>query len=298
MPRTIIGWASHFMSPQRSNQHLGMAKRLVATVGCPGFGLSNQIFAIVHSVFVARRKAMTEIAIGPIRTDFSCTGDPIPTGSVIDLAHLNAYLEPTFGVTMLDAVSEEEHARAENTFGWINAVDVSAFQAILQRIRFREVVSDSWSTSGPCNILHLRMEADALKHWGSMNRVEAKAFESILAAKYIGLVDKYLDPKVPVLVVTDVNFGTNPVIQHMQVAGFTLWTVKDKAHVRGRELRAIKDCAVAIACRGETLIGAFNLDNLNGSTFSYVLWHLSACSRAVMLDPDHIELPEKVTIRG
>lgn len=275
-----------------------MEKRLVAKVSLPGNGLSNQLFAIVNSVFNAQRKGATTIAVGPMRTDYGPSGTPIPTGSVIDLEHLNAYLTAAFGITMLDA-DEEEYAIAQTTAGWIHAFDPVRFEAILQHLRFRKREGDAaWSPpDGPCNVVHLRMEQDALQHWGSINHMHAKDFEAALAAKYIGLVNKYLDPSVPVLIVTDADLAANPVAQHMRRTGYTLWTVQDKASVQGRELRAVQDCAAAIASKGDTLIGAFNLGGLNGSTFSYVLWHLGPCKRAVMLDPDHLDSPEQVTTK-
>jgi hypothetical protein len=266
---------------------------LVAKVSRAGDGLSNQLFAVINSVFVAQRGCHSTIAVGALRTDFGPTGSAIPAGAVIDLPHLNSFLGPAYGITMQDAVTEDG---AQHTFGWIDAVDALAFRTILTHIRFRADPATPPSEA-PCNVMHLRMEPDALQHWGCVNHMTPVDFEAVLAAKYIGLVDKYLDVSVPVLVVTDVDVGCNPVMQHMRDAGYTVRTVGGKEDESGRELRAVQDCVAAIACRGDTLVGAFNLANLNGSTFSYVLWQLGACARAVMLDPDHIGTPEQVTER-
>ena len=69
------------------------AKVLLVDIWQKGFGLSNQIFTLVHSVFEAKRASFAVISVGKFAPHFQSNAGAVPVSSVIDLPHLNEFLE-------------------------------------------------------------------------------------------------------------------------------------------------------------------------------------------------------------
>ena len=182
--------------------------------------------------------------------------------------------------------------------GWIDKTD-DLFDNILKHIFFAapivemvEKIAQTFALneieSKAVNIIHLRLEDDGLTHWSKQNHMECEIFKDTLENKYIEIIKKYIK-KDEVNIILSHNFS-NRVISYLNSQEYKIITVsKDLIpSLEGREVCAIIDLLVGEKLCTKNLIGNFNLIELNGSTFSYLLYLRCNIQRSIMIDLDHI----------
>ena len=188
---------------------------------------------------------------------------------------------------------------------WIDSYDRNMFEYILQNIEFndqfisqsRDIISAFDCSCVKINVIHLRVEDDAIEHWSKMNELSEMDFKNFIESKYISLIKTYIAITDFTIILTDSK--QNSVFEFLKQSNYKFTTVEKR--YEDRELNAIIDLLVSSACNS-TFIGNFNFDGLNGSTFSYLIskrFNTIATSantkiRQIMIDLDRICEPEQL----
>tara|TARA_B100000073_G_scaffold142446_1_gene117199 strand:- start:318 stop:1409 length:1092 start_codon:yes stop_codon:yes gene_type:complete len=117
------------------------------------------------------------------------------------------------------------------------------------------------------NLIHLRLEDDAIIHWSKMNKMSKGNFKKKLENKYIQLIKEYIDKK-DITILLSSSFD-NKIIDFLNTNQYNYFTSKKSFEYR--ELNAIVDFLISKECNN-VFIGNFNLNGKNGSTFSYYIY--------------------------
>jgi hypothetical protein len=122
-----------------------------------------------------------------------------------------------------------------------------------------------------------------------MNNLSESEYRRLLEDKYISAIVENFDKNDGVLVLSyDYN---NRVIEYLNNNGYSL-LCPQKYNDLGREENAIIDFLIAKKLCNNAFIGNFNLDKLNGSTFSYLIYlHLKPSTQYIYIDIDNIKAP-------
>ncbi len=172
----------------------------------------------------------------------------------------------------------------EYLFRWINHQPL--FEDIMKNIKYQKRIDDYPFTpvyKDNVNVVHLRLEDDAIQHWSKQNKMDTKSFKESLEQKYIQLVRDNIDPTKKTIIVGSKD---NPVIDYMNHNKYDY--IYYELNLNGREINAVYDLIQASACT-ETFISNFNYENLNGSTFSYYISLLSKPKKTISIDIDYIK---------
>ena len=180
-------------------------------------------------------------------------------------------------------------------FHWINTLDKSLFNILLKSIPFTDtfailsqifIDNKNIDLNQKINVLHLRIEDDAIAHWSVQNRMESKKFQKALELKYIYLIQKHIKKN-------DINiilsYSTeNGVLDYLKQNGYTCHFT-DKIMGAGREINALIDLHIGGFCNN-IFIGNFNISGLNGSSLSYYLLNKLSDKKVkqVLIDLDDI----------
>lgn len=85
------------------------------------------------------------------------------------------------------------------TLGWINSFNDNMFDKILTNIVYNidftsksELVINDINKNKKINIIHLRLEDDAIAHWSKINNIMPNKYKTFLEEKYINLFKKYI----------------------------------------------------------------------------------------------------------
>jgi len=197
-----------------------------------------------------------------------------------------------------------ENSEYVNTFAWINTYNKEMFEDILTHIIFNDTLviqSESQiqdifkiknTSSNKINIIHLRVEDDAIAHWSKMNNMTELGFKSVIETKYIELFKKYIDKTDFTVILT--NSKKNGVFDFLEIEEYSYVTL-NKLY-EDRELNAIIELLTSKICNNK-FIGNFNFTNLMGSTFSYFICKIlnSKSIEKIMIDLDNIVNTEQLT---
>jgi hypothetical protein len=270
----------------------------------PGSGLTNQIFSLVTSIIIALYNKESIIVVDQFLDDFSKDSSS-PISTILDMEETNKLLYSHYGVMLIDRhnidrklvsndiiVDINKNTEYKHTFAWINDINKELFEHILMNIRFhKDFVEKSIHfkeknncNNGKTNVIHLRVENDAIKHWSKMNNMTEQNFKAYIENKYIDLIKKYIDKNDQTIILS--STFDNAVIDFLLNNGYSyLFTEK---HFEGREKNAITDLLISESCNN-IFIGNFNPLKLNGSSFSYFISKtLPEHVKQIMIDLDRI----------
>ena len=265
-------------------------------------GLTNQIFALITSIIIAIYKKESIVVIRNFLDDFS-KEDYTIISNIIDLEQTNIYLFDKYGIVLIDRHNIDSRIVSDNiineiienkeysyTFSWINDINKDLFEDILMNIRFHTDFvekADSFIQklgSKKTNIIHLRLEDDAITHWSKINDMSEDEFRCLLENKYIELIKQHLDKNDETIILS--SSSKNGVIDFLEQEGYS-YKFTEK-HFAGREKNAIIDLLISKCCNN-IFIGSFNTVKLNGSSFSYfILKSLDNDVKKIMIDLDRI----------
>ena len=202
-----------------------------------------------------------------------------------------------------DLVIDFERCEYMSTFSWINTYNKDIFEDILTHIVFgnrfliqsgsqiQDIYNMKNTTSDKINVIHLRLEDDAIAHWSKMNNMTESCFQNSIETKYTELIKKYINKNDLTVVLT--NSKKNGVFDFLHVEGYTFITL-NKLY-EDRELNAIIELLVSKICNNR-FIGNFNFTKLNGSTFSYFISKmLNSNVEKITIDLDKIVDSEQIT---
>ena len=160
------------------------------------------------------------------------------------------------------------------TLGWIDSFNDNMFDKILTNIKYHndfmlksEIILNKINPDKKINIIHLRLENDGIAHWSKQNKFEPNNYREYLEKKYIDLIKKYLSIIDENIIVS--SSLSNGVIDFLNQNNYNYKFI-DK-FFNDREKNAIVDLLVSKYCNNN-FIGNFNVQNRNGSTFSYYMW--------------------------
>jgi hypothetical protein len=186
-----------------------------------------------------------------------------------------------------------QEAQYNYTFAWINSINRTNFDYILKNIcfnsKFMKINQDF--KEDKINVLHLRIENDAINHWSKQNKMSPTFFQTYIEDKYIVLIQKHV-------LQTDANIiltysENNRVIDYLKNNNYKYYISK-KSPGLGREVNAISDLLMSEKCNN-LFIGGFNIEKLNGSTFSYcILQKMNSGVKKILIDLDRIENKEYI----
>jgi hypothetical protein len=169
-----------------------------------------------------------------------------------------------------DVVFDLTTADWMHQFGWINSINRHTFDDILKNIPFHPTffnLAKMPAMSGNINVLHLRVEDDAMNHGASVNKMDVAEFRKSVENKYISIIKQHVRTSDTNIILSGLN--DNAVIDFMNSNGYNV-VIPTKHFTNGRELNAIVDFLISKYCNN-LFIGNFNMQELGGSTFSYFI---------------------------
>jgi hypothetical protein len=182
--------------------------------------------------------------------------------------------------------------------GWgVNANNEKKFTTILKNISFHpcfnhfvlEYMQNNFSLStDKINVLHIRVEEDAIYHWSKINNMDLDTFREKIVEKYIHIISTHVNK-------TDKNIilswsQSNKVIQFMVENGYDVHFLPKDSSL-GRDVNAIHDFCVSKFCN-HVFVGNYNphMKQTNGSTFSYYISKtLNPSVKQILVELEHIE---------
>jgi hypothetical protein len=135
------------------------------------------------------------------------------------------------------------------------------------------------------NVIHLRVEDDAIKHWAKLSNVNPVLFKNALEAKYIYLINKYINKHAFTIVMT--YNKNNNVMKYLHNNGYYFFTKKKDLSI-GRECNALQDLLLARKMNN-FFIGAA------GSTFSQFINNSAKFKKLILINLNKIDKPATVT---
>jgi hypothetical protein len=180
-------------------------------------------------------------------------------------------------------------------FNWINYLDRDMFDNILKNISYNKYFIEfsnnfmneiKLNGNDKMNIIHLRLEQDAIEHWAKKNKMEEAVFKEYIQNKYIQIIENYVDKNDKNILL---SYSTkNKVIDYLELNNYKYYFIKKKIYL-GREINAMIDLLISGNCNN-LFIGNFNMKKLNGSTFSYLISQkLNTNIKQIFIDLDNIE---------
>lgn len=175
------------------------------------------------------------------------------------------------------------------TFGWMDSLNEPMFMDVLRHLTYHpKVVEKAQSVPAPMNVVHLRVEDDAIAHWSKQNHMPPNEFKTYLEDKYIHLCKTYLAKEDRTVIVS--ASSSNRVLDFLRENQYS-YTLTPK-FFKEREKNAMVDLHIASQCT-KLFLGNFNVKNKNGSSFSYYIsTRLANQVSHVYLDLDNITDPE------
>lgn len=252
--------------------------RFVDLGSCPEHGAAIQLLKLVSSLVYCINNNITLLMVGSFRlkifSDYFCNFEKIFYTSV-----MNEYLRDKYNVGLIDITNSKYKGKQKKfelyvlNFSLndsIKLVNTKIGKDILNHILFTpdivsvpmkfltNIIGDQIYEK--VNIIHLRLENDAIHHWSLANERSPSQFRKDLAEKYIQLIEKFL-PKNEHLFVLG-NDISNPVIEYLQSKQYSYHHLKKIS--KYSEVNSIMNLILGKMCNG-IFIGA------RGTAFTHVL---------------------------
>jgi hypothetical protein len=231
-------------------------------------GLCNQLYAIKGTCEYAYQNNINTIVIENFLTDIN-KNTYCNISDVIDLNHLNKLLEK-YSVKILDWNVDYGLQKTDVIFRpapyWSKSHDFDLTTYIIPNLKFNsvfyeianEILKKNKITVEPCNVIHLRLENDAVDHWSRQNNLSFQEFKEKLEYKFIDKINKYINKNfITIIIASEYD---NNVIKYLNDNNF-LYLMTEK-RFEERELNAIVDIIVSQRC-DRTIIGFYE------SSFAY-----------------------------
>jgi len=269
-------------------------------------GLCNQLSFLINGLIYASKNGIHNVIIDNFLTD-NVSLASCPFSEIIDIPTFNIFLT-NYNVTLKDKNylnMQINNAFMENEF--VNCIhngktsvddrwlDFSLFYNIYNNIPFHpkfynlanNLISEIKQKLGndiKINVIHLRIEDDAINHWSKMNNIPAVLYKKILITKYLFFIKKYINKDVFTIVMS--YNKKNAIISYLNNNRYYFYTKKSDFS-DGRECNALKDLLLARKMNN-FFIGAA------GSTFSHFIVNSSSFKRAMLIDIININNPVQI----
>lgn len=175
--------------------------------------------------------------------------------------------------------------------GFSNTYYDNMFDKILANMTYTDdfmlksqFVSNKIDKNKKINVIHLRIENDAILHWSKFNNITPDDFKECLKQKYIDLIIKYISKEDETIILS--SSLSNEVVDFLSEHNYNYKFIYK--FFDDREKNAIIDLLVSKCCNN-IFIGNFNIKNNKGSSFSYYLYkHINDNVIKIFIDLDHI----------
>jgi hypothetical protein len=227
-------------------------------------GLCNQLYAIKGTCEYAYENNINTIVIENFLTDIY-KNTYCNISDIIDLNHLNNLLKK-YNIKVLDwntdtgfeKIGIEFKSAPYWSIKYDESVNITTY--ILSNLKFNskfydtadEILKKNKITAEPCNVIHLRLENDAVEHWSKVNGLSPEEFKKILEIKYIKNIEKYINKNYVTIVVA--SEYDNSVIKYLRDNGYLYLTTEKR--FKERELNAIVDLIITQRC-DRVILGFF-----------------------------------------
>jgi hypothetical protein len=233
--------------PNKLSQKMGLCNQLYAIKGTCEYAYENNINTIVIENF------LTDI----VKNTYCNISD------IIDLNHLNNLLKK-YNIKVLDWNTDTGFEKTNVIFNeapyWNVSSDSYISTYILSNLKFNskfydiadEILKKNKITAEPCNVIHLRLENDAIECWSKINGLSPEEFKKILEIKYIKNIEKFINKNYITIVVA--SEYDNNVIKYLRDNGYLYLTTEKR--FKERELNAIVDLIITQRC-DRVILGFF-----------------------------------------
>jgi len=254
-------------------------------------GLCNQLMYFINGVLFCYKNGIPKLLITNFITDNS-TLVLKPISEIIDFNETNKFLKK-YNVSISDLVNPSNNVHIHNTSLDENYIDASKFFDIFNNIKFNDkyynlsnnLINEIKFKLGDdvkINIIHLRVEKDAIIHWSRINNMNPILFNILLEQKYINLINKYINKHVFTVVMT--YSMNNNVIKFLKKNGYNFFISKKDVTI-GRECNALTDLLLA------RQINNFFI-GVGGSTFTHLINNSTPNKKkTIMFDINNIKKP-------
>jgi hypothetical protein len=233
--------------PNKLSQKMGLCNQLYAIKGTCEYAYENNINTIVIENF------LTDI----VKNTYCNISD------IIDLNHLNNLLKK-YNIKVLDWNTDTGFEKTNVIFNeapyWNVSSDSYISTYILSNLKFNskfydiadEILKKNKITAEPCNVIHLRLENDAIECWSKQNGLSPEEFKKILEIKYIKNIEKFINKNyINIVVASEYD---NNVIKYLRDNGYLYLTTEKR--FKERELNAIVDLIITQRC-DRVILGFF-----------------------------------------
>ena len=195
--------------------------------------------------------------------------------------------------------------RTKSYFKMYDHINKEDFDQILTNLKFNPKfyeIADSildLPSDSPLNVVHLRMEEDAIDFWSKKNKMTRDDFRHTLSNKYITHIRAMIPKGQKILILS--GSSDNLVLRNIREDYEILFIdptdeIRSAFNTTGRELNAIIDLLAGQRCNN-VFIGCHSLKLSRGSTFTYVLHHTMKNRLDILFDLDDIGSPPELVIK-
>lgn len=180
----------------------------------------------------------------------------------------NTYDEKN-GCLLNDVVMNFNDLTYHTACDWKNEENELQFNDIIKNLVFHQnhlleanKFIQTLDSSRKINVIHLRVESDAIQWWAHQNNIASENFQAIIESKYMHLIKKYINiHDNNIILCSDEN---NKVIEFLKNNNYKYFIHK-KHKSLGREINALIDLCIGENCNN------IYLAPTKGSSFSYTL---------------------------
>lgn len=264
-------------------------------------GLCNQLYFLINSILYSSQKNINKIIVSDFVSDNTLL-TKIRVMNLINIQKTNEFLKK-YNVMIIDYItSNSNHNFSENVHNifvytsldpsWVNS---TIFFDIFNNITFQDNFYKLSTNLIPeiklklgedikINIVHLRLEPDALIHWSKINNIYPTNFKTLIEKKYIYLINKFINKNAFTIIM---SYSTNNnVIRFLNINKYNYF-IKKKDPSIGRECNALNDLLLARQMNN-FFIGS------GGSTFTDCIMNSTNKKKTIMIDMNNILKPETV----
>lgn len=268
-------------------------------------GLCYQLAFLINTLLYASKNEIKYIFLDNFIKDNS-TFSSCPYSEIIELDETNLFLQK-YNVVLRDKNHKDiDHNFMESEFLKIvpgvqtsandNWIDSSQFFDIYNNIVFNpwfynisnNLITEIKQKLGndiPINVIHLRIEDDAINHWSKLSNVNSVIYKELLETKYIYMINKYINKHAFTIVMT--YSKDNKVIKFLNNNGYYFFT-KQKVPSIGRECNALQDLLLSRKMNN-FFIGA------GSSAFTNFIQNSANFKKLILIDLNKIDKPARVS---
>ncbi len=252
--------------------------RYVDIAALPICGLSNQLYLLVGGIIWCIQNNVPLLVVGRFLLEIN-TQYYSSIGKILYLSAINEHLRKKYGVSLVDISRTKFSKQPDNLSLYKLNLPMETCSELLNTDMGKDILNHIFFTPelvsvpmkflntmlhggghNTINVIHLRLESDAIAHWGAVNNMSAKTFHDAVVDRYIDLIKTSMPKNQPILLLSG-NID-NEVTAFMKENNYTYHVLTKQS--KYREVNAIMDMILGKMCSG-VFIGAA------GSTFSHLI---------------------------